>query len=486
MSRAYKYIAFALFIVVCVCFTIPAQAGFFVSVNPGDVETYCDDYQQYLDYYAGGDCWTCKIFLLIFDAANEVSGDIAGKISGPLAKILAVGLALRIAYHSAIFIGNVSEGGDLMGHLTNVGGMCFRALFAGIFLAGGATVAFDYFVLPIIMSGANYALAALEADCSVDVGTPSLSGPLSGARGSMECMIKTIATGLKEPQAIAASLRCGSMHWRKISAGVWVFKADVAELIHPIMGIWGCVLGIFYWAASFLFPLVLIDIVFRLGLIVGFVPVFAVAWAFPPTEKYAKTGLTIILHCCLTFIVSSLIVGMIVGITLHAFNYGFSAKHMTWLGDALSIDFVSLLRQKMYIEAFDNLWAGENAASVMISTIVISIFAVKIAEKPDELAAAFSGSQPMESCAGKAIRAMVNMVIDIIILIITIISWGASCEMYLYKVGQYFQKTAKTVEEIEKAAKRARDMRKRIKKLRDRAERLRKTAQRMEKAKNYL
>ena len=164
MSKAYKYTAFALFVVVCLCFAVPAQAGLFVDVNIGDVETYCDDFGDYLAYYGGGDCWTCKIFLLIFDAANEISGDIAGKISGPLKSILAVGLALRIAYHSAIFIGNVSGGASLASHLTNVGGMCFRALFAGIFLAGGATVAFDYFVMPIIMSGAQYALAALEAE----------------------------------------------------------------------------------------------------------------------------------------------------------------------------------------------------------------------------------------------------------------------------------------------------------------------------------
>ena len=78
----------------------PVMAGLFDK----DMSEVCGSWDKALGDYSGSEhCWACKIFMLVFDACNQVAGQINSALSGPLSSLVVAGCALWIVFETVSF-----------------------------------------------------------------------------------------------------------------------------------------------------------------------------------------------------------------------------------------------------------------------------------------------------------------------------------------------------------------------------------------------
>lgn len=89
-----------------------------------------------------------------------------------------------------------------------------------------------------------------------------------------------------------------------------------------------------------------------------------------------------------------------------------------------------------------------------------------VAPIADKLSGQFIGSQEFpESCGIRAIRGTIFFIMDVILAIITIISFGATSCLYVLKVAKHLADGAQKVEQLKRKIDKVREMRKRIQKI---------------------
>lgn len=170
-----------------------------IGIGDMEMEDFCDSWDENIkDYSDQEHCWSCQIFLLFFDAANKVAGEINNALSGPVISIIGVFVGLYLAFNTLIYFSDVGDAPDLMGFLTKLGGMMVKTGIGVCFLKGGAALAFEYIVNPVLTDAANLASDILDAAGQNSVSCPAIAadggsklapmGP--GVRSSLECMIK--------------------------------------------------------------------------------------------------------------------------------------------------------------------------------------------------------------------------------------------------------------------------------------------------------
>lgn len=425
----------------------------------------CEAYSTYLKEYAGdsGDCWTCKIFMLFFDTGNQVAGYIAKIIEEPAKMLLAVGFGIWILCKTASFFSNTGDAPDIFAHMTEIGGGMIRAGIATCLLMGGSAAAFNYFVNPVLSSAAAYATTVVsDVPCTAgSTNSGSLDLPLgSGVRDSMECMIKQIANGMGPSQALARGMRCGAWHYFEIpAAGI--------DILWPPMWIWGCAMGVLFWAVSFLFPMALLDVVFRIGIILGMLPLFVVAWVFPLTRNYASTGWNVFLQACFVFVVAAMMIGMLVNVVEQTWVIAAGRGMEAWKKQ---------MEAGAYVDAYKALVEAGGVTNFFI-VLAVAFFGIYIAPTVDDFGGRLVGdTNPPRGCAVRALKAIVNAVIDLVLLVLTVLTMGAAACTYVLKIAQWTKRTADQIKAMQD----------RIKKLRELENRVRRAKQKIQAARNYL
>lgn len=437
----------------------------------------CPPYSTYLKQYQGdnGECWICKIFMLFFDVGNEVAGHIAKVIETPAKKLMGVGLGIWILCHTAMFFSNLVDAPDIMAHLTNIFGGMLRAGIATAFLSGGSTAAFNYFVNPILSSAAEYTTVVLtDVPCPAGSNNGTLNRPMGpGVRSSMECMIKQLSNGMAPTQALAAGLRCGALYWIPIKipdvkvsipliGEVEIMKGkEFGHIPNPIAWLWGCWLGVSFWAIGFLFPLVLLDVLFRICIILGMLPLFVISWVFPSTRRYASAGWSIFLYACFAFVVSAMMIGMIVKMV-----------EMSWVvsaGKTLGA-FRAQIEAGQYLKAFTDLELAGGIINLLM-VVAIAFFAIYIAPQTDKFTDKIIGDGQYDfgdSVALRTVKAMINGVIDVICFVLTVVTLGAGACVYVIKVAQYTQKTVQEIQRMQKIIRKMREVQQKVSKYKQR------------------
>lgn len=458
-----RNIFIGLLLIFCIMAASPASASRlnrWLGCAPPQMDEVCDTFEENKQDYTGT-CWSCKIFMLFFDAANEVAGQVNKVISGPATYALVVFLGIWLVFNTAVFFSSVSDAPNLSEFATKVGGMMLRGGFAAIFLAAGSSFAFDYFINPVLISastlGTNILQSSNEAiQCTPAAGAGASSSLPMGAdvRASLECMIDAIASGLAKSQAIAQGMRCGSAFWAHVD--IWVVPCAEIYIPNPLMWLFGAVLGCLFWMIAFLFPITMLDVIFRIGLMVGMLPLFLVAWVFPATRNVAKTGWDIFFHSALVFSIAALLVAMIVKMVDSAWGAG-SAETIA--------SFESDMNSNAYVDAWDKLF-NDGGLTTIIIIMMVSFWGLVLAPKTDQLASAFVNDEYPESCGIRALHATIQFIIDVIMFILTIITFGIGACLYCIKIAQYFAKVAKAVKRVQRLAEKAKKMQKRLQKMR--------------------
>lgn len=418
-------------------------------VTHGRIED-CPMLNEIKDY---DECWTCTVFMMFFDASNSLAGHVASVLEGPAVTFMWAMFLVWLAFNVAVFFSSVADAPDLGEFAGKVGGMAFRILFATVFLQGGAAITFDYFINPVITDASQLAnqLVTGTTECGGDTiisGGSSKTAMSNETRESMRCMVGGLGAGVREAQKMAQSLRCGAGYWYTMP---WLFSWLWEYLPNPMMWALGCVLGAFFWVISLIFPMVLMDAVFRIGLMVGMVPMWVVAWVFPASRQYASTAFYIVLHSCILFVVMALVMNMCVQMIMIA---------MTHMGP----EFISHMQAGAYVDAFDSVSGGADFSKIFV-LLAVCYFGILMPPKAEKLASHFSGKSFPDSVGMEALAMMINLVLDIIILILIIFTLGCASIMYFARVAQFLHKSDKAIKTMRRIMKEAELARKRAKKL---------------------
>lgn len=394
------------------------------------------------------ECWTCTVFMMFFDASNSLAGHVASVLEGPAVTFMWAMFLVWLAFNTAVFFSSVADAPDLGEFATKVGGMAFKILFATVFLQGGASMTFDYFINPVITDASQLAnqLVTESTECGGDTiisGGSSKTAMSNETRESMRCMIGGLGGGLREAQKMAQSLRCGAGYWYTMPL---ILKAFGWEYLpNPMMWALGCLLGGFFWAISLVFPMVLMDAVFRIGLMVGMVPMWVVAWVFPATRSYSKTAFFIVLHSCLLFVVMALVMNMCMQLIRTA---------LTNMGP----EFIAKMQEGAYVDAYESIESEADLYKMFI-LMAICFFGILMPPKAEEITSQLSGARFPPSVGMEAMKMMINLVLDIIILIFSIITVGFGALLYFARLAQFVRnsdKVIRTMRRIMKAAEQAR------------------------------
>lgn len=222
------------------------------------------------------DKWWEKPFKIVSDAAVEFGEGTYNTVAGDAVRLLAIGLGLWIVLFYMKVLGGLTEA-DPMDNLQKVFGMLFKGLFAAIILRNSG-VLFGYFVAPIMQIGAG--MAGISTG-----GSASGAGGLFESVDALKAILDNAHEAVARTQAIGELAMCISKIYT-----VTVFGLELFSIIDP--GVWshGCALTFATWLLGIVWPILVFDALFRLGITAALCPLFVVAWVFPSTAGYTSKG----------------------------------------------------------------------------------------------------------------------------------------------------------------------------------------------------
>ena len=474
----------------------------------------CDTFAQNLqDYSDQNHCWTCEIFVLLFDSANVVSGQINNTLAKPVLNLVIVGGLVWLSFVTLVFFGNIGDAPNPMEYLTKVGSIMLRVGIAGCFLAGGSSVAFNYIVNPVLSSGVQLASSTLsmtgagismagnsgssgDAVSSMEAWTHgsrgriesqfggssssfkakgSGSGPMGdGVRNSLKQMIYRMSSGMARAQAVSQGLRCGAFFWKKVSFGALIPIPDFL-VPNPLMWAVGAWLGCIFWIISIMFCMAMLDVIFRIGLLVGILPVFIAAWVFPITGAFAKTAWEMFLNSVLVFFITAIVAALVVILSERAWESGPSGSFSS---------FMSQMQANSYVEAWDSLFAGgaSDGLTTLFIVSAVALWAWAISPKADGVAEKILGASFSSSVAIKALHAMIDFFMNLVMMVFTIVTAGAAACMYLLKIFSFFKKSMDTLKKIQETMDKIERFQAKVRKIRALALKAKKAADMAKKA----
>lgn len=389
----------------------------------------CPDAQDYLSRNLGeNSCWICKLFDKIFDAINLLATSVYNKTHMSFISLLAVCLGLYIVLRiGKAFLSLQPQ--DPMDFWNQMGKVLFKTIVASALLVQPAgvlgywlvspfielSVSFNQVILESLVEGAAYTElsenerknaekwvqeqlekinqsdgAAADSTEYLDYlsawrGISNLSyssltqctavqmteaeaakdGKLfnSQIRNALECMVK----GLYKEAAFALSVSS-----YMICHG---FRYGTIPLIDTH---WGMLFaGIAMWATCFIiiimFAFKIIDATVRLGILCALLPMFVVAWVFPPTVSYTKKAVQILIQVMLMYIVTAIIMALAIVIIMNAFSV-----------DTIDFDLRQAFNNNKTKEIGDNIGVSAGAFFIGLFCCVLAVLVMKIIDKVAE------------------------------------------------------------------------------------------------------
>lgn len=252
------------------------------------------EYQaEFDDCYA---CMTIKVLLEAFMTAGAMTYDVskeAGKI------LLTLGSMLWIAFFVITKVSSLTnpEGPKMMGELLK---FAFKVMCAFVMLDAGIAVMIDYFINPILATGADLANAylsfGLPSPSSGATNAYTYNGPEDIIDPAVLDKILAFTEGVSKKMAtnmiLGNGLMCHSLD-----------AFDVAGYRMVDLWLWLC--GAAIWVVGFLMSIFvsfyLLDIAFKIGFAVIMLPVAVGLWPFKPTTGRVGACFSIILKAAATY-----------------------------------------------------------------------------------------------------------------------------------------------------------------------------------------
>ena len=423
----------------------------------GTITDCCGTWDENVSDYTGQDnCWSCQIFMITFNAGNKLAGQVNKALSDPIKKLVAIGAGLWIAFVSALFLHNYS-GPDPREYLTKLGGIFLKLIFAYAILDGGCEFVFEYILNPVLSSGvrlANEMISLTNSGITVsmptDVEGSFDNGPVSSdVADALKSMIEAIASSMAESQAISKGLHCGARFW-------WKFPVLIEFYVfNPFMWFVGALFGCLFWGIGILFSFAMLDVIFRLGLLIGLLPVFVAAWVFPMFSSYAKTAWDMFLNTVLVFFITGITASFIVLLTEGA-----------WDSNGGNVnEFMDKMKAGDYPEAWDTIFQDGFFGGIGSLFVVLCVihWGWMMAPKADGTAKKMlPGTSFSSPCAMKAIKKILQIIIWIIEAIIAVITAGVSSFTYVVDFLQYLEQAGEEIQKIREFIEKVKEKKRRL------------------------
>ena len=114
-------------------------------------------------------------------------------------------------------------------------------------------------------------------------------------------------------------------------------------------------------------------------------------------------------------------------------------------------EFQSKMEASQYTDAWDAIFAGGVGKGLINLFLVLCVcfWGVGIASKSDKVANEYVGEgRYPKNCAIRAIEGIIGFIFDVIMAVITILTFGATSCLYLFKLGKYMSDGARKLQEI--------------------------------------
>ncbi|TAH32326.1 MAG: hypothetical protein EYC62_09340 [Alphaproteobacteria bacterium] len=303
-------------------------------------------------------CWACPALGVFYESSVVLGYKISQAIVNPLQKILGGALGLWLLWNIAkIFMPFGSAAG--IGEVFNrIASRLALFIFLLVFLSNtGFGLVWEYIINPIYITGLNLSSKVLEE-------TANNTGVFAGTIGSDNCAYNTTpfvgfdalvnvdAGHLEEMRAAGRRMLCLANDVQRvmgvgaamgmmgmflagsdvviaydtytIGGGRWLPSVDIpvpnlgdtiANLVKMLMMfIAGIVLAIVFVLAILIYPIYLLDAMFRLGIIITISPLLIASYLFEMTRGWAVQAIKMLVGIAATLLFQSILVGISVTI----------------------------------------------------------------------------------------------------------------------------------------------------------------------------
>lgn len=269
------------------------------------------------EYANASDCWICDFFRQIFTAGNTLARKMFDIIASPLKKLAGIALALWILFQVGNSFLNF-KGQNLPEMLMALGTMTFKFIVVFALLSGGLVI-FDLFIGPLVDIATSYGSVVLSGESNVSVSCPQ-TAMITDANnfvimnktaytqmcGLMNGMYQQVRKVLDLASAVYyqawdTGTTLGVIHWIAVQLGIG-FKLPNLYLLVVAFVIW-----LTYALVFITFPFMLLDSLFKMMMIAGFLPVFVVTWIFKKTRDYTTKAFSQLLACCIHLTVVAIV-----------------------------------------------------------------------------------------------------------------------------------------------------------------------------------
>lgn len=327
-------------------------------------------------------CLFCPLFLVIFNASNDMATKSFEALAFALKVVISVGLAVWIALKILPVVASLSSQ-EAPKIINEVLLQTFKVVIAYILLSHPTEI-YYWVVSPLLKAGLEFGSSVLF---TVDMKSISAS-PAGGSVGQgyidpavfleLDRFLQAIQKEIGTLQAIGTSLMCISVN----EANILNFIPDFAMLFNGII--------IFILATILLisFGFYLTDAVVQLGIVGGLMPLLIACWPFKWTTKWTNTGFNILMNSFFIFVIMGVIISIDIQLILAALGGNLDTMFEAFADD--DIDKIN--------DIFDIGVAGG------IGLIGCIVLAFKFTEQANSIAGKFSGG--MVSGIGSKIGGM--------------------------------------------------------------------------------
>ena len=252
----------------------------------------CKSMSEYQDEFK--DCFACmtiKVLLEAFMTAGAMTYDVskeAGKI------LLTLGSMLWLAFFVITKISSFTnpEGSKMVGELLK---FAFKVMAAFVMLDAGIAVLIDYFINPILATGADlantYLSFGLPSPSSGATNTYTYNGPDDIIDPAVLDKILAFTEGISKK--VATNMALGN--------GLMCFAIHAFMIIDLWLWICGAAMWVVGMLMSFFVSFYLLDIAFKIGFAIIMLPLAIGLWPFKPTTGRIGACFSIILKAAATY-----------------------------------------------------------------------------------------------------------------------------------------------------------------------------------------
>lgn len=143
--------------------------------------------------------------------------------------------------------------------------------------------------------------------------------------------------------------------------------------------------------------------------------------------------------------------------------------------------FMTNMRASSYVDAWDEMLAAGGVFNLFM-VLACTVWAIYVAPIADDLSGKFVGAEFSSNCAVKAVRGTLFFIMDVVLMIITVITLGATSCLYLVRIMKNVAEGVEKAEKLRQRLEKIKKFRKRMLKIQRKAQQVKQNVQRAEAA----